>query len=339
MATFNGEKHVAAQLESLAAQTLPPVELIVSDDGSTDGTLSIVEAFAQRAPFPVRIRRNPQRLGYGENFLTATALATGRYIAFCDQDDIWYPQKLERCTAALKAEKALLCAHPADLIDEDSNNIGFFSQKIRNTKVWQPLTLPPWGGFFGFTEVFERSLLSLIDPASRGLDNHKKEGLLAHDRWVYFLASSFGKTVALAEPLASYRQHGANLFGAKKSTRLSMFKRKIALSRDDLLIHQGMASERARILSLAAARLPDAALARQAELSSRRWEGLAKVYELRAALHGSPPVTKQISIFVKLLKRDAYKPFESGGLGFHALVKDCAWALVLRPLLHYKETA
>ena len=330
MATFNGQNHVAAQLKSLVAQTLPPIEIIVSDDGSTDDTLSIVQAISQEAPFPVRIRRNPQRLGYGENFLTATRLAIGKYISFCDQDDVWHPEKLARCVAALQADNALLCAHTAQLIDESSKPIGFFSQGIQTSRVWLPLTLPPWGVFFGFTEVFDKSLLDLIDASSRGLDNHTKAGLLAHDRWVYFLASSFGKTVALAEPLASYRQHGNNLFGRRRPHPLLSIKSKLSLSRSDLLDHRAMASHRARILLSVyeKSRGSDTRLARQAQLSSRRWQAIANIYDLRAALHESRSLPTRVSAFIELLRANAYNSFERGGLGFKVLLKDLALGVV-----------
>jgi len=330
MATFNGQNHVAAQIESLTAQTLLPIEIIVSDDGSTDDTLSIVRAISQEAPFPIRIRQNPQRLGYGENFLTATRLAIGKYIAFCDQDDVWHPEKLARCVAALQAHNALLCAHTAELIDESSKPIGFFSQGIQTSRVWLPLTLPPWGVFLGFTEVFDKSLLDLIDASSRGLDNHTKRGLLAHDRWVYFLASSFGKTVVLAQPLASYRQHGNNLFGRRSPHPLLSIKSKLSLSGSDLLDHRAMASHRAQILLSVAekSRGSDTRLARKAELSSRRWQAIANIYDLRAALHDSMSFRERLSAFIKLLRGNAYNSFERGGLSFKVLLKDLALGLM-----------
>ena len=72
-----------------------PAELIVSDDGSDDGTPDVVARFARDAPFPVVVRRNDRPRGYGENFLGALELATGEFVAFCDQDDVWHPTKLE----------------------------------------------------------------------------------------------------------------------------------------------------------------------------------------------------------------------------------------------------
>src|SRR3954470_19575459 len=69
MATYEGERYIGEQLESLARQKLLPFELFVTDDGSTDGTLDILNAFSEGSPFPVRIFRNSTRLGYEENFL------------------------------------------------------------------------------------------------------------------------------------------------------------------------------------------------------------------------------------------------------------------------------
>ena len=89
MTSFNGGRFIAQQLASLAAQTRRPDELLVCDDGSTDDTLSIVADFQRDAPFPVRIQRNPVRLGYSDNFLHGCSLAAGNVIALCDQDDFW----------------------------------------------------------------------------------------------------------------------------------------------------------------------------------------------------------------------------------------------------------
>ena len=97
MATYNGDRYIGEQLDSLARQKLLPLELVVTDDGSSDGTLDILKAFSEGAPFPVRIFRNTTRLGYEENFLKAASLCNGDVIAFCDQDDIWMDRKLEVC--------------------------------------------------------------------------------------------------------------------------------------------------------------------------------------------------------------------------------------------------
>jgi GT2 family glycosyltransferase len=81
MATYNGERHIKEQLDSLARQSLLPLELVVTDDGSTDATLAIVADFAQTAPFPVRVHRNVGRLGYVKNTPPRSVLLSGSRFA------------------------------------------------------------------------------------------------------------------------------------------------------------------------------------------------------------------------------------------------------------------
>ena len=95
LATYNGEKFLQRQLDTLAAQTRLPDEMAVCDDGSTDGTLEILRQFAETAPFPVRIFQNLKNLGPGRNFRKAFSLCEGDVTFFCDQDDVWFPEKLE----------------------------------------------------------------------------------------------------------------------------------------------------------------------------------------------------------------------------------------------------
>src|SRR6516164_2136009 len=89
MATYNGERFLEEQLNCLTRQMLLPFELVVCDDGSTDGTLDILHRFAQSAPFPVWIYENQTKLGFGFNFLQAIGRSTGELVALSDQDDVW----------------------------------------------------------------------------------------------------------------------------------------------------------------------------------------------------------------------------------------------------------
>ncbi|MBW2422395.1 MAG: glycosyltransferase, partial [Deltaproteobacteria bacterium] len=95
MATCEGAPYLDAQLESLRTQSRPPDELVLCDDHSADETPAIAEAFARRAPFSVRIERNPQRLGITANFEKAVSLCSGDLIFLADQDDVWKPTKIE----------------------------------------------------------------------------------------------------------------------------------------------------------------------------------------------------------------------------------------------------
>ena len=96
MCTYNGAAYLGEQLDSLRTQTLPPHELVVQDDGSTDGTMDLLRDYQQRHPgLRIRLFANPERLGYNRNFLTAVQRAEGDLIACCDQDDVWHADKLE----------------------------------------------------------------------------------------------------------------------------------------------------------------------------------------------------------------------------------------------------
>src|SRR5216683_3439034 len=94
MCTYNGARFLLHQLESIAAQTRLPNELVVCDDRSADESLEIVRSFAKRAPFPVRLEINEKNLGSTKNFEKAIGLCQGEIIALADQDDVWKPRKL-----------------------------------------------------------------------------------------------------------------------------------------------------------------------------------------------------------------------------------------------------
>ncbi len=96
LCTYNGERFLNQQLASMAQQTRLPDELVVCDDRSTDRTLTMVREFAASAPYPVRIFQNEQNLGFAANFERAIRLCQGNLIALSDQDDIWYPIRLQR---------------------------------------------------------------------------------------------------------------------------------------------------------------------------------------------------------------------------------------------------
>ena len=94
LASYNGERYIAEQLDSIARQTRLPDELIISDDASGDATPAIALDFARQAPFPVKVLQNSERAGSTRNFEIAIRACTGDIIFLCDQDDVWYPNKI-----------------------------------------------------------------------------------------------------------------------------------------------------------------------------------------------------------------------------------------------------
>lgn len=216
MATYNGAKYIREQLDDLAAQTHLPDELLVCDDGSTDGTLDIVEQFATAAPFPVRIHRNPERLGYRANFMTCAGLCTSDLIAFCDQDDRWDRNKLQEIVAVFADEEVLLAYHNARAVTERGRDIGLIYPATSKIRRLPPLTGDPWFFPLGFTQAFRRSLLALDNLWSESLDQNAGGEPLAHDQWYAMLAGALGVVTYVPLALANYRQHASNVSGMSR---------------------------------------------------------------------------------------------------------------------------
>ena len=218
MATYNGERYLGAQLDSLAKQTLRPFELVVCDDGSTDDTIAILKGFAAHAPFRVSVRCNETRLGFTENFLKAANLCSGEWIGFCDQDDFWLPNKLEVIASQIAAVPSLLMVmHSATCSDENLVPLGVRRPDFRSDRIVKPSTLiPNWPGF---ATVFRSDLLALGAGLDRPRNEYDAKGLTTHDRWVYLLANVFGEIACLSQSLALHRRHADAVTGLPKRRR------------------------------------------------------------------------------------------------------------------------
>jgi glycosyltransferase involved in cell wall biosynthesis len=204
MATYNGERFLEKQLRSLSEQVRLPDEVVICDDASTDRTPEILAQFAKSAPFPVRVAINDRRLRWRQNFMKAASLCTSDYIAFCDQDDIWVPDKLSVVSRYLDSDRCVLLQHGYRLIDDDGNSI---SDDIKYPRAG-PEAL--WRINFGFTQVFHRSLLEFSHLWEASVDIFAEGG---HDGWIAFLASLYDETLVIDDVLVYYRQHNANVVG------------------------------------------------------------------------------------------------------------------------------
>jgi glycosyltransferase involved in cell wall biosynthesis len=209
LATRNGERFLTEQLASIAAQTVPPLEVVVGDDRSDDGTVAVLEAFASSAPFAVDIQVNATRLGYAENFLATAARAKGELLAFCDQDDVWMLDKLAR-TAQVVADPAVMAVvHGATTTDaglRERNRRLRTPALLHRRLLADPLYVP-----HGSRCVFRRSLLHDVPPADRPLSLYNERGDRGqdHDEWVAFAAKAMGAMAYLPEALILHRRHEA----------------------------------------------------------------------------------------------------------------------------------
>jgi len=217
MCTYNGARFVAEQLASVAGQTRPPDELVVCDDGSTDETCALVERFAARAPFPVRLCVNEHNLGSTRNFGRAIALCTGDLIALSDQDDVWHPSKLEKLEARFAARPSVgFVFTDAELVDEHLrpagrrlwDSVGFGPKERRLVRGGRALDLllPGWH-VTGATMAFRAKFRSLVLEIPEDL-------ALIHDGWIAAVIAGVADVDFVEEPLLKYRQHPRQQIGA-----------------------------------------------------------------------------------------------------------------------------
>jgi glycosyltransferase involved in cell wall biosynthesis len=214
MATFNGEQFIREQLDSLAAQTYLPSELVITDDGSNDATLEIIANFALTAPFPVHVHQNGSRLNYRANFMKCASLCSGELIAFCDQDDIWDQDKLATLVQHFGNADIDLVFHDVRVVDKDGNPVTNMAASYSF-----PSLVTPWTVVLGLTLVFRRKLLSYSDLWELSIDQKYPNEPLAHDQWLVFLAHAFNSLHHIPRPLLSYRQHATNVFGLRDRSK------------------------------------------------------------------------------------------------------------------------
>ena len=219
MAAYNGERFLQEQLDSIAAQTLPPAELVVHDDASTDATWDILEAFRDRAPFPVHLHRSERNLGYREAFFAAALRAQGEWLALCDQDDVWLPHKLET-VARYAAPDVALITHSANQVDETLVDLGVRHPDFPKTAVVGRLGLEPMECVFGFAIVVRRSVLRFTSLNNRIHEMDMPDIPQGHDRYLSHVANSLGKTVKIQESLCLYRRHSAALTGPESGGKV-----------------------------------------------------------------------------------------------------------------------
>jgi len=213
LATYAGERYLTAQLDSIAAQQDVDWQLLWRDDGSQDGTVAKLERFAamQCADGVRRIEEPAGRLGAARSFLTLLAAAPDAtpFLAFCDQDDVWLPEKLTRATAMLAKvpsdTPALYCARQS-LVGPELEPRGL-SPALRR---------PP-----GFGNALVQNIATgckvVLNAAARRivLDAPAPPPGTMHDWWCYLLVTAAGGRVLWdAEPTILYRQHGTNAVGA-----------------------------------------------------------------------------------------------------------------------------
>lgn len=218
LSTWNGASWLEELLESLVQQSVSDWELLIRDDGSKDNTLKLLTEWREQHPHKVAQFEAGLHIGCTASFSRLVEWSTAPYLMFCDQDDIWFPEKIEWSLAALQnmevvhgMELPLLVHADMAVVEQDKHLIAPSFWALRD---------------FDLEQGKEAYLLTNVVSGCASLFNRKAAELafpapleaMQHDRWLALVCAWFGKIEPLAQPLLWYRQHGLNALGAKQAS-------------------------------------------------------------------------------------------------------------------------
>lgn len=228
LASFQGAAYIQAQLDSILAQTVPDLQIIISDDGSTDGTRQILEKYKKYYPDQIVLKHRVKKGEFADhdsrvpsaamNFFWLMSQTDADYVLLSDQDDVWDSQKVEKLLKRMKEietpRRPVLVYSDMEVVDADLWQISpsFFSYSHvspRRTRFSQILVENP---VTGGSLMMNRPLLRLA--------RQLPWACYMHDWWIALCASCFGTISCVREPLSMYRQHNGNLLGARKTGSL-----------------------------------------------------------------------------------------------------------------------
>lgn len=202
MATYNGAKYIREQLDSILNQTVVPDEIIVVDDCSTDNTISVLSEYKDKGN--IKIFVNEKNKGVNANFEYAISLAQGDYICISDQDDVWFPNKIEVSLSKIKeiedGKPACVSSFCTD-VDSELNVIS--QKKIRKDSEWEyPLYED---ASQGSSLMFNKQMRDLILPLCK---------YFIYDHYIGVYSCFVGNRATKGVPLMYYRHHGNNVVAA-----------------------------------------------------------------------------------------------------------------------------
>ena len=217
IATYNGEKYLKEQLDSLYSQTVIPDEIIICDDCSNDRTIDILEEYHQKKG--LIYYTNDSNLGVNKNFEKAIRLCSSDYVVICDQDDIWFPQKIE---ILLKKMMEVENGEPCVVSSQSESlnkNICPKPCSVKKDSVGVSATLLYAGNVQGCTLMLNKKLIDMLKPFP---ESYKE--VMMYDCYISFVAATCGIKYNLGQVLMFYRHHESNVL-AKITKKKPFFSR------------------------------------------------------------------------------------------------------------------
>ena len=228
MATYNGEKYICQQIDSILSQTCKDWELYIHDDGSTDNTIAVVESYVEKYPNKIHLIDGKSTGGAKYNFFYMFGQVEAPYYMTCDQDDVWLDKKIEltydkMLTIENKADVPCLVYTELRVVDSELNTIadtmsGYQSLDCHKRTINQFILQNSVTGCTMMVNMALRDKMLRITD----IDN-----TIMHDWWAALVAAQFGKTAFIDEPTILYRQHGDNSLGALGINKLSYIVRRV----------------------------------------------------------------------------------------------------------------
>lgn len=215
IATYNGEKYIKEQLDSILCQLEDNDEVIISDDGSKDKTSEIIKSYKDKR---IKLIDGPKK-GVKQNFANAINNCTGKFIFLSDQDDIWMKDKVKKVLKTFEEKKCTCIVHDCTVFDSDTNDTiydSFFkfrnsgSGKLKN--IWK-------NSYIGCCMAFDSSIKDYILPIPNDIE--------MHDQWIGILSEKKGKSIFINDKLIKYRRHSGNVSEMKHYPFIKMLKNRL----------------------------------------------------------------------------------------------------------------
>ncbi|MBO1922990.1 glycosyltransferase [Thiomicrorhabdus sp. 6S3-12] len=199
LATYNGAEFLSKQIQSLLEQTVLPDEIVISDDNSSDSTIGILNEYQSMYPNVIKVIKNRNNVGYAQNFNNALVNTVGDFVFLCDQDDVWFPNKIEYMVNLAESKPGyFVYMNDALLTDKDLNQFGFTSyEQLKKSGVDDKYFV------LGCCCLLTREYLDFVLPIPMGLKSH--------DNWLVEISYGIGLRYIEKKPLQLYRRYGGNV--------------------------------------------------------------------------------------------------------------------------------
>lgn len=226
LATYNGQQYIEEQLQSIIDQTYKNWRIIAHDDGSSDETMKILQEYQKCFPQKINVINDGIKFGCPEkNFSHLLTFSDSKYFAFCDQDDVWLPNKLECFLNEMEkneeSNKPILLYSDLIVVDQDLETINTSMHKSQKL----PNSILTSGKDFIRVQNVVTGCAMLANRECKQYFFPISDDMLMHDWWLAIIALTKGKCIKIKEPTILYRQHGNNSVGFFKPGFSTIFKR------------------------------------------------------------------------------------------------------------------